>query len=243
MDVSNHADQCIHCGCQLHKVEQVVCKDCGKSFHKQLQACPYCGCPKEMDVEPVAKKKKGKKKLINSIIAIVVLLVIAFAVQKVHSVSNYERAVGEVLEEINKSTKDLNESYSLMIDVWKNGIWKDHDKETDPYVYPNGVEVKDFDEALGNLYDDKKFIKKIDRLNEVQQNLRSLKFDLEDAPNKYSEMNEILVRMIDLYVDACMQVINPIGSYNDITEEHEVNTTEFNDLMEELDAYLEQYNE
>lgn len=243
MEVSDQAQQCIHCGYNLKEENLVVCEDCGKTYSEQFNICPNCGCPRTVVSTPVEKTKRKFTKYIIGAILIVLAGLLFMGVQSVKKEEDYRNTVNTVLDEINGSVDDLNSSYDLMIDVWHNGIWGNKDSTTDPYVYPKGVKVKDFDEALDNLYKDKKFMKKVEHLDETQKELRTLKLSLEDAPEEYEDMNDVLVKMIDLYVDDCMHVVSPVGSYNEITEQNSENTDEFNDLMAEFTAYMKKYSE
>lgn len=243
MEVSDQAEQCIHCGYNLKKENLVVCKDCGKTYSEQFNICPNCGCPRTVVSTVVEKPKRSFMKYIIGAILIVLAGLLFMGVQSVKKEEDYRNTVNATLDEINESVDDLNSSYNLMINVWRNGIWGDRDSTTDPYVYPKGVKVKDFDEALENLYKDKKFMTKVEHLDKTQQELRTLKLSLEDVPKEYEDMNDVLVKIIDIYVDSCMLEINPAGSLLDITNRQDELTTEYNSLMAEMDAYMKKYSE
>ena len=141
-----------------------------------------------------------------------------------------------------KSAYDLiveneDETYAcgnLLDNVWRNSIFHISDSKTNKYTKQNGQFVKDFNVAIERLNKDKSYSKKIENIENQIIELNQLKKTLNDnVPRKFTQVNDVIVQMIDLYVKRCILIAHPAGSYNDWTGR-------INDLsIDEQDLYLQ----
>ena len=230
MQISDQAEKCVHCGYDLKNKQLIKCRECGAAFDPERPICPNCGCPsQELEVED-CKKKGKKKKVIIPIILILVVVAIGIGINVYNQEKNaeeYYNTVEDVGEAMDESSNEIDESQQLLLAVWNNAIWEENDPLTDPYVYPNGVQVKDFNEALSNLYSDEEFISDIEIINNSQKKLRKLKVKLENPPKEMKEKNEVILKSVDKYIEISMLVLDPSGNYYEVFQK-------FNDLYSDL---------
>lgn len=69
----------------------------------------------------------------------------------------YQEELKQVAERIQEYAVDAYEVAAAEESVWRNSIYQERDESTDPYTMENGVFLDDFNDALGNLYNDSVF--------------------------------------------------------------------------------------
>ena len=113
---------------------------------------------------------------------------------------------------------DAESLCNLTLKVWGNSIYKEKDDETDKYTRPEGFFVKDFNEAIMNLYSDETTIDTISNIEKNQASVRDLMKELQNPPD---ELNQCYETISELYVsyNALMDLaISPSGNYSSFNE-------------------------
>ena len=238
-EISDKAEKCVHCGYNLKNNVEMLCPECGEIILTGMTVCPKCGYPVKRWYEPEQRTKKKIKP--GTILAI--LLIAAFALYLIYAQAKNNRAnayydtIDSVYESMEVSVDAMDECYVLLMNVWNNAIWSVQDPATDKYVRPNGVFVDDFNDALESLYSDPRFMKKLEIIEEQQNELRKLKRDLENPPAEMAEYNDLMVDLIDHYVAIAMLTINPSGTYMEMQDKFNILLNEGNEISMELAAY------
>ncbi len=60
-EISDKAQQCIHCGAPILKLE--ICEECGTEYPEQEKACPTCGCPSKKKATSFSSEKEREVEL------------------------------------------------------------------------------------------------------------------------------------------------------------------------------------
>lgn len=239
--VSDQAEKCVHCGCDLKtshfEEEKRICIECGNELKEGEAFCPKCGCPAGGRTEPVhdmpeyeyeyeepVKKKSGS--MITAIVVIVVIAAIGFFIYTGNQQEAYFTAAEGILEEHNKCVATFNESKELLLSVWRNAITGAYDEKTDKFVYADGYLSDDFNDALKRLYEDEEYIAKLKILSDSNARMKILRKDLKNPPKEYEEYNEAFLKYVDNDIKLNNILIDPNGSLSSISEK-------LNDLLEE----------
>ena len=146
----------------------------------------------------------------------------------------YGLALKSAYELITENEEETYACGDLLANVWRNSIFHISDSKTNKYTKQNGQFVKDFNIAIERLNNDKSYSKKIENIENQITELTQIKKTLNDnVPQKFTQLNDVFVQMIELYVKRCILVAHPIGSYNDWTDRVEET------LSEEQELYLQ----
>lgn len=106
-EISDKAEQCVHCGAVLRTKDKKVCQECGTELPDNAKMCPKCGCPIENKDKKHNLKIKKQKLLIGlSVICILIIFVLYFTLFR-HNDNIFE----EYTDYIGKSYKKLPNSY------------------------------------------------------------------------------------------------------------------------------------
>ncbi len=237
--ISEYAEKCIYCSEKIDNEDSTECPECGIKIKEDMAHCFNCGYPLQMK----KTKKKNFKKIFIIFLSILISIYIAFTAlnhfdNKQNQYVEYYQSFNQATEEIDKNGPVVYECYSLLISVWNNAIWQKKDVKTDQYVMPNGEFVIDFNEALDNLYSDETFSEKIASIIEMQRKLRVLREKLNNPPIEEREKNETLLALIDKEIEISMLIINPSGTYNDVSKEFNELFIEMEELYEKLVSLL-----
>lgn len=108
----------------------------------------------------------------------------------------------------------------LLLDVWYNAIYEKKDKRTDKFVRPGGVFVSDFNDALGNLYDDEVFSESLDTLIEASDTITELMKDLKNPPESYEKAFDEMMKLYESYISFANIPVYAQGSYNSVKENY-----------------------
>ena len=149
----------------------------------------------------------------------------------------YKETVYTALTLMNNNASVLEECSNSLLNVWHNAIYEQKDKSTDKYTIKNGKFVDDFNDALDSLYSDEEFANKLTTINDTQKELRKLKLKLETPPKGAERFNEPLLGMIDSYIEYSNIVLNPQGSYNDVSEQIGKCSNDFVEYASQFEAY------
>lgn len=108
---------------------------------------------------------------------------------------------------------------NLIISVWNNAIWSVDDSETDPYTKFNGEFVSDFNDALGNLFNDEEFNQNASALASNQQQVRDEMKGMVNPPEEYASAYKALENMYNAYISFTDTVLRCEGSLESFSNE------------------------
>lgn len=235
--ISEKAGICPHCNANIVKRNLVVCEDCQQEYNMKMVTCPYCGCP-----NPSAKQRKKKHKaIITSVIVLALIAVIIFSigvsqqVKEVEYYKNMETASYSMLDGAVKAETAGN----LIKSVWYNAIYEKRDNETNQYTMKNGKFVDDFNDALGNLFEDEEFRKAVSEIRDNQNEVAELMKTLKNTPKKYEESYSVLKEYYDNYIKLTNLAINPAGSLKSFSEDFNTYDTETVNSYQKMKLYID----
>ena len=182
-------------------------------------------------MEKETKQRHSARKIVLAVVAVTALAAMCiFAVKDVQQrkAAAYQGELVQLAERIQEYAVDAYEAAEES--VWRNSIYQQQDESTDPYTMENGVFLEDFDDALGNLYNDSVFAA---RLASVQTNRGSAAGSmsgLKDAPEGYEDVYQALKEQYDAYIKLTNLALNN-GGYT-----YEEFNRELGELVRELNT-------
>lgn len=184
-------------------------------------------------MEKETKQRHSARKIVLAVVAVTALAAMCiFAVKDVQQrkAAAYQGELVQLAERIQEYAVDAYEVAAAEESVWRNSIYQQQDESTDPYTMENGVFLEDFDDALGNLYNDSVFAA---RLASVQTNRGSAAGSmsgLKDAPEGYEDVYQALKEQYDAYIKLTNPALNN-GGYT-----YEEFNRELGELVRELNT-------
>lgn len=184
-------------------------------------------------MEKETKQRHSARKIVLAVVAVTALAAMCiFAVKDVQQrkAAAYQGELVQLAERIQEYAVDAYEVAAAEESVWRNSIYQQQDESTDPYTMENGVFLEDFDDALGNLYNDSVFAA---RLASVQTNRGSAAGSmsgLKDAPEGYEDVYQALKEQYDTYIKLTNLALNN-GGYT-----YEEFNRELGELVRELNT-------
>ncbi len=184
-------------------------------------------------MEKETKQRHSARKIVLAVVAVTALAAMCiFAVKDAQQrkAAAYQGELVQLAERIQEYAVDAYEVAAAEESVWRNSIYQQQDESTDPYTMENGVFLEDFDDALGNLYNDSVFAA---RLASVQTNRGSAAGSmsgLKDAPEGYEDVYQALKEQYDAYIKLTNLALNN-GGYT-----YEEFTRELGELVRELNT-------
>lgn len=187
-----------------------------------------------MENVEIAENKKPKRKLI--IIGIIVFICIIAGL--ILFLQSRKSAYIEKLETTRIEMLDGGGEAESLCDltnkVWYNAIYKERDEETDKYTRTNyGIAdyFVDFDEAIQNLYSDEDTINEVLKIQENQEEVKTLIKDLQNPPNGLDDCYDTILNMYDYYKNLTDLAISPTGSLEDYS----------NNKNKAIDGFMTEY--
>lgn len=210
---------------------QIHCKNCNAEFSEGALFCPMCGTLVKQDEaareapslqsEEAAHYEPGPKKrgkgIFIAVIIIAVIVAAGLVINHNQRLNEYYSTMIEASNTMLDGLVEAEEAGGLIHDVWYNAIWDQNNKDT--YKYVKGT--SDFNDALENLYEDKKFAEKMESIGSNQFEVLSLMKKLNNPPEKYEEAYKDLRKLYDAYFEFVSLATNPKGrNIMEFTEEY-----------------------
>lgn len=257
--VSDRAKKCVHCGIVLIQEEKRKCEECGAELEESATVCQNCGCPVEQlgnQAEPQkvevtsVKITKRAKIIIGIVIAILIIGGATFfginQYQKKKAEEAYAKNVEEYLDNLQLATftmlegaSDAESAGTLIKQVWYNAIYEKRDNKTDKYTRPDGYFVSDFNDALGNLFIEPNFVRKISNIEANQESVNSLMKELKNPPEEYKDAYEALSKLYEAYLSLTNLATNPTGSLQSFSDNFNAADTEALNCYNAMKLYLD----
>lgn len=186
-----------------------ICPKCDFYVDDNAKFCANCGSPIQQDDSP----EKQIKKIIGSIILIVVLIVGIKILWDYCARVIYKQRAEECAYLMIDGAADAEDACNMICAVWSNTIFEIEDSKTDKYTLnASGYFNDDFNDALGNLFDDPSFQ---DDLADIQNNLDEVNDKmkhLQHAPKGCEKMHDLLTDYYDEYYELMNCALNPSGN-------------------------------
>ncbi len=234
--ISDKAKFCVECGYQLLSdvcvEETITCPECGTVVDSLTDICSNCGYPlNSIQIKADEKQKSSFAKKWIWILSVCLVLILS-AIAIIFSTAKTEEYSIEICSAVDKImtvSAEVETVGNQICSVWNNAIWDKNNQDTAKYTST----AKDFNEALGNLFADEEFVKKITNIRNKQTEIDAYLGKLKNPPHKfedaYDEFKELYYACSD-YTDF---VISCKGSYNTYTE----------DFLKKSSELLENYRE
>lgn len=236
--VSDKASVCPNCNyCVKPKKSEtkVICEDCKNEFEGNLSACPTCGCP-----TPKQTMKRRKIIIFASILFIVLLIaIVGITGANKYSLEMYGDNIVKTANTMLDGAAKAENTGNLTKRVWSNAIYSKRDESTDKYTMENGKFVDDFNDALGNLFEDEEFRKAISEIQDNQNDVTELMKILKKPPKKYEESYSVLKEYYDNYIKLTNLAINPTGSLNSFSDDFNIYDTETVNSYQKMKLYMD----
>ncbi|MFG6330687.1 MAG: zinc ribbon domain-containing protein [Lachnospiraceae bacterium] len=263
-EISDKAKKCIHCGKVFVEEkpinEEIKCSECGAVLAETDEICPNCGCPvekivkqedtKPQQVEVASIKMAAKtKKIIIGIIIAIIICVGGGIGYKIYSDNKaeqlYRESYNEYIDNLGQvkilmlsGGSDAESLCNLTLRVWGNAIYEDKDDETDKYTRPNGYFVKDFNEALVNLYVDSETKDNIEGIEGNQVSVKELIKKLQNPPEDLDKCYDTVSDLYEAYKTLTDLAINPSGNYSGFSTKKSDAVSDFMSAYEKLDNQI-----
>ena len=131
---------------------------------------------------------------------------------KEQDAASYQLSFNQLTHEMLNIAADTETEGNLIIAVWHNAIWKEDDEETDKFTKNNGSFVEDFNDALNNLFNDRKFINKMSKLSEDQLKVKNEMKNMLSPPEGFENAFKALESMYNSFIRFTDIVLNCKGS-------------------------------
>lgn len=184
-------------------------------------------------MEKETKQRYSAGKIVLAVVAVTALAAMCiFAVKDAQQrkAAAYQGELVQLAERIQEYAVDAYEVAAAEESVWRNSIYQQQDESTDPYTMENGVFLEDFNDALGNLYNDSVFATRLASVQTNQGSAAGSMSGLKDAPEGYEDVYQALKEQYDTYIKLTNLALNSAGyTYSDFN-------SELGDLNRELDT-------
>lgn len=264
-EISDKATNCPNCGEPVKAVLEssvstilpTTCHECGAEIPASADVCLNCGCPREEKREEDAKKsetvaqtlnvQQPAKKYITAVIAAVAVIIILIIGMNVHNSNKEERARQEYLSDLEQVTytmltgaADAESAGNLIKSVWYNSIYEEKDSTTDKYTRTSyGTFYDDFNMALGLLFVDDSFSKKISSIEKNQETVASMMKSMVNPPEGMENAYQALKEYYDAYLELTGMVINPKGSLQTFSSNFNTADTEAAKCYKAMKLYID----
>lgn len=174
-------------------------------------------------MEKETKQRHSAGKIVLAVVAVTALAAMCiFAVKDAQQrkAAAYQGELVQLAERIQEYAVDAYEVAAAEESVWRNSIYQQQDESTDPYTMENGVFLEDFDDALGNLYNDSVFATRLASVQTNQVSAAGSMSGLKDAPEGYEDVYQALKEQYDTYIKLTNLALNNVGyTYEEFNRE------------------------
>ena len=174
-------------------------------------------------MEKETKQRHSAGKIVLAVVAVTALAAMCiFAVKDAQQrkAAAYQGELVQLAERIQEYAVDAYEVAAAEESVWRNSIYQQQDESTDPYTMENGVFLEDFNDALGNLYNDSVFATRLASVQTNQGSVAEGMSRLKDAPEGYEDAYQALKAYYDAYIRLTNLALNSAGyTYSDFNSE------------------------
>lgn len=184
-------------------------------------------------MEKETKQRHSAGQIVLAVVAVTALAAMCiFAVKDAQQrkAAAYQGELVQLAERIQEYAVDAYEVAAAEESVWRNSIYQQQDESTDPYTMENGVFLEDFNDALGNLYNDSVFATRLASVQTNQGSAAGSMSGLKDAPEGYEDVYQALKEQYDTYIKLTNLALNN-GGYT-----YEEFTRELGELVRELNT-------
>lgn len=173
-------------------------------------------------MEKETKQRYSAGKIVLAVVAVTALAAMCiFAVKDAQQrKAAYQGELVQLAERIQEYAVDAYEVAAAEESVWRNSIYQRQDESTDPYTMENGVFLEDFNDALGNLYNDSVFATRLASVQTNQGSAAGSMSGLKDAPEGYEDVYQALKEQYDTYIKLTNLALNNVGyTYEEFNRE------------------------
>lgn len=173
-------------------------------------------------MEKETKQRYSAGKIVLAVVAVTALAAMCiFAVKDAQQrKAAYQGELVQLAERIQEYAVDAYEVAAAEESVWRNSIYQQQDESTDPYTMENGVFLEDFNDALGNLYNDSVFATRLASVQTNQGSAAGSMSGLKDAPEGYEDVYQALKEQYDTYIKLTNLALNNVGyTYEEFNRE------------------------
>lgn len=184
-------------------------------------------------MEKETKQRHSAGQIVLAVVAVTALAAMCiFAVKDAQQrkAAAYQGELVQLAGRIQEYAVDAYEVAAAEESVWRNSIYQQQDESTDPYTMENGVFLEDFNDALGNLYNDSVFATRLASVQTNQVSAAGSMRGLKDAPEGYEDVYQALKEQYDTYIKLTNLALNN-GGYT-----YEEFTRELGELVRELNT-------
>lgn len=241
----------------------INCPECDKQVSDKVKVCPNCGypfggadevaftannsdsAPQKVEVTGVSVSKKSRKLIIILIIVILAVAVSIFIyryISEQNAKEEHRLAYNDYIDKLDSfrllsldGASDAEALCNLAGRVWRNTIYKDQDLETVSFVYPNGVWIEDFNEALALLYDDSLTKEKISNIEANQATVKDMWKTLQEPPLGMEKCYEFSDELFEAYNSLVGLSISPTGSLTSFSEKKQEYIDEYLKCFDRLE--------
>lgn len=174
-------------------------------------------------MEKETKQRHSAGQIVLAVVAVTALAAMCiFAVKDAQQrkAAAYQGELVQLAERIQEYAVDAYEVAAAEESVWRNSIYQQQDESTDPYTMENGVFLEDFNDALGNLYNDSVFATRLASVQTNQGSAAGSMSGLKDAPEGYEDVYQALKEQYDTYIKLTNLALNNVGyTYEEFNRE------------------------
>ena len=145
---------------------------------------------------------------------------------------DYQNAYNNLVSGMLSDGASLEQNGNLIVSVWNNAIWQKQSDDTDKYTMKNGEFVSDFNDALGNLFEDEVFSSNMEILSSNQQQIRADMKTMTNPPEGYEDAYDSLKELYDSYLAFSNTILNVNGSLESFSK----------DFHDADDTFISKYN-
>jgi|GEM_PF-2481364 len=244
-EISDKVKACIHCG---YPLEQEVEPEKLKQLKQETKTDSEVETQEERQTESFLTKckkiLKDKKKMPFVIVGMLIFfliigLIIFNAVGEKNVYNEYHSNFYSASKMMLLGGADSEEVTRMTYNVWRNTIYKERDKETDPYALEKTSSVmatfnSDFNTSIRSYFNDTETIKKVTGIKSNQIVVKMIIEKLQNPPEDYTRAYDTIINLYKVYNTLTDMAINPSGNLQGFSSARNETITEFKNLWEQL---------